>query len=102
MKLALARIRWLKPEEGGRAKPPPGPTYSTVAKFKQLAMHWPQEAWSVVLDLREPPDAEGRMTVTIRMLVGEAPDAVLQPGSVFELFEGYQHVATGEVLYDQT
>ena len=98
MTTAHARIRWLRPDEGGRATPPPGPVYSTVARFKQLAARWPQEAWSVVLKLKEPPDAEGWMTVEIRMLVEGAPEGLLAPGSVFELFEGRQCVASGEVL----
>ena len=101
MKNAHARIRWLRPDEGGRATPPPGPVYSTVAKFKQLAARWPQEAWSVVIRLNEPPDADGRMTVEIRMLVEGAPESFLEPGSVFELFEGRQCVASGEVLHEQ-
>ena len=77
--------------------PPSGPVYSTVARFEQLAALWPREAWSVVLNLKEPPDAEGRMTVEIRMLAPWAPESLLQPGSVFELFED-RCVATGEVL----
>lgn len=91
----------MRPAEGGRASPPPGPAYSTVAKFKQLAAKWPQEAWSVVLNLKEPPDAEGRMTVEMRMLVAGAPAGLLEPGSVFELFEGRQCVASGEVLRER-
>lgn len=98
MNTVHARIRWLRPDEGGRASPPQGPAYSTVAKFKRLAARWPQEAWSVVLTLKEPPDPEGRMTVEIRMLVAGAPTDLLGPGSVFELFEGRQCVASGEVL----
>ena len=100
MKNVQARIRWLRPEEGGRATPPPGPVYSTVARFKQLAARWPQEAWSVVIKLKEPPDREGRMTVEIRMLVDGAPEGLLEPGSEFELFEGQRCVASGEVLQE--
>jgi len=101
MKTAHARIRWLAPDEGGRAMPPAGPVYSTVARFEQLAAQWPQEAWSVVINLKEPPDEEGLMTVEIRMLVEGAPESLLAPGSVFELFEGHQCVASGEVLQEQ-
>ena len=100
MRTAHARIRWLRPEEGGRVAPPLGPTYSTVAKFKLLANKWPQEAWSVVLTLKEPLDPDQQMTVEVRMLVEGAPDALLDPGSVFELFEGRQRVAIGEVLQE--
>jgi hypothetical protein len=101
MKNVKARIRWLPPEEGGRATPPVGPVYSTAAKFKQLAARWPQEAWSVVIEFIDPPDMEGRMTVGIRMLVEGAPENLLEPGSAFELFEGRHCVAIGEVLRQQ-
>jgi hypothetical protein len=101
MTSAHARIRWLRPEEGGRPTPPSGPVYSTVARFEQLAAQWPDEAWSVVISLQEPPDAEGRQTVAIRMLVEAAPVGLLAPGSVFQLFEGRQCVASGEVCREQ-
>jgi hypothetical protein len=100
MKTIRARIRWLRPDEGGRETPPPGPAYSTVARFQQLAEKWPGEAWSVVLKITEPPDPQRRMTVEIRMLVDEAPEGLLAPGSVFELFEGRHCVASGEVLHE--
>lgn len=94
-----ARIRWLKREEGGRPSPPSGPDYSTVARFETLADRWPHEAWSVVLAITTPADAEGVMVAGIRMLAGdEAPRGLLSPGSRFELFEGRKRVATGEVL----
>jgi hypothetical protein len=93
------RIRWLKPEEGGRPSPPPGPEYSTVARFEVLADRWPHEAWSIVLNISAPADADGLMVADIRMLAGEeAPKWLLSPGNRFELFEGKKHVASGEVL----
>jgi len=73
-------------------------TYSTVARFRQLASRWPEEAWSVVLEISDPPDSQGCMIVGLRLLVGDAPESLLEPGSVFELFEGRRHVATGEIL----
>jgi hypothetical protein len=94
-----ARVRWIKPEDGGRQSPPPGPKYSTVARFEALADRWPREAWSVVLYIIAPADAEGIMLVEIEMLAGnDAPKELLSPGSRFELFEGRKRVATGEVL----
>jgi len=94
-----ARIQWLKPEEGGRPSPPPGPEYSTVARFEILAERWPHEAWSVVLSISAPADSEGAMVTGIRMLVGDnAPKEVLASGSRFELYEGGKCVARGEVL----
>jgi len=94
-----ARIWWLKPEEGGRSSPPPGPDYSTVARFETLADSWPHVAWSIVLAISGPADADGMMEVGIRMLAAEnAPSELLSRGSRFDLFEGRKLVASGEVL----
>lgn len=94
-----ARIRWLKPKEGGRPSPPQGPDYSTVARFESLADRWPNEAWSIVLHISEPAGAEGVMVADIRLLAeGDAPKELLSSGSRFDLFEGRRHVASGEVL----
>ena len=94
-----ASIHWIPFADGGRRAPPPGPTYSSVARFTALADCWPQEAWSVVLGITEPADNEGRMTATIRMLASEAaPGGLLDAGSTFDLFEGSRCVAHGRVL----
>jgi hypothetical protein len=93
-----ARIRWLRPAQGGRESPPSGPVYSTVARFEQLAASWPDAAWSVVITLQDPPDAEGWQTVEIRMLVEAAPEGLLAPGSELQLFEGRRCVAIGAVV----
>ena len=94
-----ARIRWRRLEEGGRQSPPPGPDYSTVARFESLADRWPNEAWSIVLHISAPADAEGIMVAEIAMLAGaDAPKQLLSPGSRFDLFEGRSQVASGEVL----
>src|SRR5688572_9664033 len=94
-----ARIRWLKAENGGRPSPPPGPEYSTVARFERLADRWPQEAWSIVLTITEPADDSGVMVAGIRMLAEEdAPRDLLSTGSRFDLLEGRKCVASGEVL----
>lgn len=94
-----ARIRWLRPEEGGRISPPPGPNYSTVARFEALEDRWPQEAWSIVLSIAAAADEEGVMMAGIRMLNGAAaPEGLLSQGSRFVLFEGGTRVAVGTVL----
>lgn len=93
-----ARVRWLRPGEGGRKTPPPGPVYSTVARFELLKDRWPDEAWSVVLDISGPADDRGEMMVDVRMLVPDAPTELLKSGSRFELFEGARRVAECEVL----
>ena len=93
-----ARICWLKPEEGGRMSPPLGPSYSTVARFRDAKIDWPAEAWSLVLDLPDPVDASLCTIANVRFLSPEGPVALLRPGGVFELFEGRQRVAIGTIL----
>ena len=93
-----ARICWLPPGAGGRAAPPTGPRYSTVARFERIRDLWPREAWSIVLTITDPAEADGAMVARIRLLSEEAPAELLAAGSRFELFEGARRVATGEVL----
>ena len=93
-----ARVHWVPEAEGGRHTMPRGPSYSTVAKFEELADRWPREAWSVVLAFDEEPQ-ERDLIARIRLLVPEtAPPDLLRPGARFELFEGSRLVAVGEVL----
>jgi hypothetical protein len=92
-----ADLRWLTPEQGGRQAPPPGPTYSTVAKFDAQGDEWMNEAWSVVVTFITQPNPEGRHDVGIRFLVPEAPEELLSPGSRFWVMEGARTVAEGIV-----
>jgi hypothetical protein len=96
----LAKIRWLKPDEGGRVAPPPGPRYSTVAKFEsQTDAQWRRNAWSLVLDLEGIPDETWTQMAWVRFLAGAGPPADwLHPRKNFELFEGSKKVAEGTVL----
>jgi hypothetical protein len=91
-------LQWLRPEEGGRKAPPPGPTYTTVAKLEALADRWPDEAWSIVAEWGGPPNDELRTKATMRFLVEGGPEHLLAPGSNFELYEGRRLVARGRVL----
>lgn len=94
----LAEVSWIRPEEGGRNSPPPGPRYITVAKLEALADRWPDEAWSLVVEWRGTSEDVWRIKGHVRFLVDEAPDHLLVPGSRFELFEGRRLVARGCVL----
>jgi len=68
----LAKIRWLRPDEGGRDKPPCGQQYSTVAKFEaQTEEDWLTDAWSLVLSLEGPPDENWVQTALVRFLADE-------------------------------
>ncbi len=81
--------------------PPPGPRYSTVAKFDtQTEKEWLKNAWSLVLNLEGTPDATLTQTAWVRFLADEttAPVEWLQPHRAFALFEGRKKVADGMVL----
>lgn len=91
-------IQWLRPEEGGRSSPPPGPTYTTVAKLEVLSDSWPAEAWSIVVEWRQPPNENLRVIAHMKFLVEDGPENLLIPGSKFELYEGHRLVARGWVL----
>ena len=93
-----SRICWVKKEAGGRESPPPGPRYSTVARFEDEKNKWPHEAWSLVLEFSGPPDESLCVIADVSLLNPDGPNRLLHPGSVFELFEGRRLVARGEVL----
>lgn len=96
----LAEIVWVRPEDGGRSKPPLGegfPQYATIAKFIGSGDAWPpSEAWSLVV---EKVDATGpnKWMAEVRFLVDTAPLELLASGQSFELYEGHKRVATGTI-----
>lgn len=94
-----ARLQWFRPEQGGRAEPPTGPTYSTVARFdQQTEDQWLENAWSLVVECRDAPDSERAHAVTVRFLAEDGPIHFLAPGREFSLYEGRRKVAEGTVL----
>jgi hypothetical protein len=97
-KSVKAKICWITKEAGGRESPPPGPRFSTVARFEDLKDKWPEEAWSVVVEFTEPPDESLCVIADVSLLNPQGPTNLLRPGSMFELFEGHRLVARGKVL----
>ncbi len=95
--IAKAEIEWVPENEGGRASPPPGPRYITVARFEDEKEKYPEEAWSLVVDFNPPQDELGPFNAHVRFLADEAPSHLLRPGSSFELYEGRKLVARGVV-----
>ncbi len=93
-----AKVCWVKEEAGGRKSPPPGPRYITVARFEDDKDNWPNEAWSLVLEFGGVPSESLCVLADVSFLVPDAPAELLHQGSIFELFEGHQLVARGEVL----
>jgi hypothetical protein len=97
----VAKIRWLRPDEGGRNAPPRGREYSTVARFEaQTEEDWLEDAWSLVLNLQGAPDENCTQTALVRFLANEddVPAQWLEPSTRFALFEGRKKVAEGTVL----
>ena len=92
-----AKLQWRKPEDGGRQSPPAGPKYSTIARFENQGKDWSREAWSLVVEFIEFPDALLSHRVRIRFLA-DGPKELLQPGAVFELMEGRQSMARGVII----
>jgi hypothetical protein len=99
-KPVTARLRWLRPEQGGRTAPPSGPTYSAVARFHETEEQWLKDAWSVVAEFNNPPDSTWSHFVTVCCLSDAAPANLLANGRVFTLYEGQRKVAEGTVRVD--
>lgn len=97
-KIVKSRVCWITKEAGGRESPPPGPRYSTAARFEEEKEKWPQEAWSLVLEFNISPDESRCIIADVHFLNPEGPTRLLHSGSVFDLFEGDRLVARGEVL----
>jgi hypothetical protein len=95
-KTVQAHLKWHNIEDGGRQSPPPGPRYSTVARFENAKESWTKEAWSVVVEFFELPDSALCHRVSVKFLA-DGPEELLEPGSVFELMEGRQPVAKGTI-----
>ena len=99
----IAHVRWRTAEEGGRKTPPKGSKYTTVAGFDPPAPNWPQEAWSVVVEPVQPDCTSQDVTVVLSFLMGPvAPEQMLTTGVKFQLFEGKQVVADGEITDDNS
>jgi hypothetical protein len=94
----IARITWRSLEQGGRRVPPPGPRYSTPARFECVADQSSCGDWSLVVDLISRPAASTDWIAEVRFLFGEAPHEWLAEGARFELYEGKKCVAQGTIL----
>ena len=97
-KVVKAKIYWFTEKEGGRNNIPNNRNYSTVACFKDIKDRYPDEAWSIVMNLGENITTTRTMVTDLRFLVECGPEELLYTGSQFALFEGKRKVAIGEVL----
>jgi hypothetical protein len=88
-----AKVRWLSFEQGGRAKPPTGPRYTSTARFGKEAERAGAEPWALVIYIGEDP-----ANVTVSPLVDAVPPELFERGSRFDLFEGDTKVGEGEIV----
>lgn len=98
MMTRLARITWLKPEEGGRRLLPSGPRYSAPARFEGQAAGSEGANWSLVVDLMSHPSGSTDWIAEVRYLADEAPHELLLLDARFELYEGKRCVAHGIII----
>jgi hypothetical protein len=72
-----------------------------VVHFEDDTTDWPDVAWSLVVDFGELQNRSMDTIATIWFLAHDHPNVpnhLLRPGSRFQLFEGSQVVAKGEVI----
>lgn len=93
-----ARLTWLTAGKGGRSTPPAGPRYSTVTHFSAQGTDWKKDAWSLVVEFTQPPDASLSHPVQVTFLIPDGPAHLLTSGNSFELLEGDRVVAEGVIL----
>jgi hypothetical protein len=101
---AHARVRWLTESEGGRAAPPPGPTYASTAVFirgddAEVVPDWPAggEHFSVLLDF-DGPVRDGVVDAKVEFMNRALVEDDLVVGSTFWVMEGRRAVAEARVL----
>jgi hypothetical protein len=69
-----------------------------VARFAEGKDKWTREAWSLVIEFHGPPDESLCMIADVSLLNPDGPTGILHSGNVFELYQGRQVVARGEIL----
>lgn len=97
MPRAKAFISWIPERDGGRERPPDGPTYSTIVRFEDDP-EWPSQAWSLVVEFQRVLGGGRYVEATVRFLIDQAPHEQLRQGNHFELYEGDRKVARGVIL----
>ena len=93
-----ARVCWVKKEAGGPETSPPGPRYSTVARFEEEKEKWPHEAWSLVLEFHNPPDESHCLIAEVSLLNPDGPTGYFTQAVSLNCMRAINLVARGEVL----
>ncbi|WP_067885761.1 hypothetical protein [Nocardia vaccinii] len=102
--MATARVRWLRPEEGGRKSgPPTASVYSATMAFKldpDAAPGWELAADPFLSILVKRPDTRGNVEEELATIGFLAPDSArpyLHPAAEFVIMEGPSVVAEAAV-----
>jgi hypothetical protein len=91
-KISKVRLRWF-------TTPPTRvpATFATPARFEHQGDDWRDNAWSLVIETQEAPDADSQQEAVARFALPNAPHSWLSPGRRFTLFEGDAPMAEGVV-----
>jgi hypothetical protein len=92
-----AIIAWIPTEQGGRAEPPPGPQYMTMARFEEDDQ-FSLGAWTLVVKFIRSIGDGHHTLADVGFLNDDGPLQLLHPGSRFVLMEGARRVAKAVVL----
>jgi hypothetical protein len=79
---ARVLLRWLVTD----SELPRGKRFSVSARFDRQGDDWTSDAWSLVIEAEEKPDAKRQQAATAWFLADAAPKAWLAPGKKFTLF----------------
>jgi len=98
MKRRLAKIRWLKPQEGGRSQLPRVESLRSVSRF-DVDPNYKLGTWDLIIKFKKLPTARSlSIQAEIAFASEDAPAQLLRVGSRFELAEGKKTVARGVVI----
>ena len=100
-KALMAKIQWLKAEQGGRKTLPSGDKYAPIIRITKPTLKpkpWldTNGAWSLFVENKSAV-SDFETIAEVRYLSEKAPDN-LNKGVEFELYEGSKLVATGIIL----
>ncbi len=91
-----ARLTW-RVELPQNMPYPKGKRFATPARFLSHDEHWPQSAWSLIVEAESPVVEDRTQRVRVWFFVEDAPHHWLSHGSKFELYEGRLLLADGIV-----
>ena len=92
--VARGRIRWLRPEQGGRPAPPPGPMFATTARFDNAPF---KDSFSLAFRFVSPSDADLSQDVEVAILALDLVKEHLGTGVTLVVLEGFEVIGYFQV-----